>query len=253
MGAGTADGSKVVLVTGAGGGLGEAAARAFAAGGARLVLTDLAEGPMRELAADLGEDRCLVMTADARDLASTAAVGAAAMERFGRIDVLINCAGGSIGMMTGREDPPIWELTPEEWDLVLGVNLTGSYHWIRAVVGPMMAQRSGHIVLIASGTAERPAARLNVYAAAKNGVVALTRGVSRELGPHGVRINAIHPGMTLHPKMKSAATDTLIEGYLRDAALDHLSTAEAFGAFLVHLETMDAVSGQVYNLDSRIL
>ena len=90
----------------------------------------------------------------------------------------------------------MWELDDEEWRLVVGVNLDGAFEWVRAVAPTMIAQKAGHIILVASGTGLRPGPNMSGYAAAKAGVIGLMKAAAKDLGVHGVQVNAVNPGLT---------------------------------------------------------
>lgn len=245
---------KVVVVTGAAGGLGSQVARHLASEGAQLVITDKAGERLEQLAADLiGQRRSvLFQLADSRHFEQVVAVTDAAVNRWGRIDALINVAGGTLAQLMRKEDPPVWDQTEEEWDLVVDVNLKGSFNWVKAVAPHMMKVREGHVVLIASGTGIRPVSTgMSAYAAAKAGVIGFMKAVARDLGPFNIRVNAIAPGLTLHSELHDSRAT--IESYTADTMLGRLSTFDDFAAFVVHLIQMSAISGQTINLDSRVL
>lgn len=166
---------RVVLVTGAGRGIGAAIAEHFAAEGARVSRGDLQGGDMRM---------------DVRDRRSVAAAMEAVRTKHGGLDVLVNNAGL---ICTGGPE----QTTGEEWDNLVATNLTGLFNCIQAAL-PLMAGRAGaSIVNIASVSAEKGGGAIgNVwYGTTKAGVVALTKGLGRELGPRGIRINAISPAV----------------------------------------------------------
>lgn len=190
---------KVVVLTGACGLIGRTAARAFADRGARLVAADLAEADPAALAADLGDD-AMGVAADVADAGSVAALVAAARERFGRIDVLVN---------NHQADPPGFddarpETFPEElWDAIVDVNLKGTFLTCREVGAVMLAQGGGSIINMASTYAvvsSNPALYEDnsvgnplAYSAAKGGVIALTRYLGVHWAAQGVRVNCVTP------------------------------------------------------------
>ena len=180
---------RVALVTGAGSetGLGNAIARALAGAGARVVLGDLDRAGAERNAAAIGPAaRAVAM--DVTDEESVAAAVAAA----GRVDILVNNAG-----YTQRK--PIWELTTEEFDRMLGVNLRGSFLCLKAVVAGMMERRWGRLIWISSVAGKQGGGIIGTahYAASKAGMIGLCQAAARELGPHGITSNAIAPGFIL--------------------------------------------------------
>jgi 3-oxoacyl-[acyl-carrier protein] reductase len=184
----------VAIVTGAGRGIGRAIATTLAIDGFRLVAVDLdgesADATARLLATQ-GGPQPLAFRADVRDHARAKAIVGEVLDRFGRVDALVNNAGIT-------QPKPFLELTEADWDLTVGVHLKGSFNWSHAVAGPMLAHQWGRIVCISSMNAKTggafPAVSKTAYAAAKAGILGLVRGLARELAPH-VTVNAICPGL----------------------------------------------------------
>jgi NAD(P)-dependent dehydrogenase (short-subunit alcohol dehydrogenase family) len=182
---------KVVVVTGAAHGIGEATARRFAEEGARIVLADLdVEGArtVAKVCEDLGVET-LPVEFDQRSSASVTGMVTAAAQRFGRIDVLANVAGIYPAAL-------VVETTDERWDDVLRNNLTGVFYCCRAVLPAMIEQGGGSIINVASGAAVRPMEGLAAYAASKGGLAAFSRVLALEAAPL-VRVNVVAPGPTL--------------------------------------------------------
>jgi len=180
---------KAVIVTGAGGGIGREHARLFAQEGASVLVNDTG----RRTGADAASVVSEIESAGGRAVADTtsatwdgaAAIVAHALDAFGRVDVLVNNA-------TAARNADLWQLTEAEWDLAIDVNLKGYFALIREVAPHFGGQAAGAIVNTSSGSGfGHPSAV--AYAAAKEGVVGLTRTVARELGRFGVRCNAIRP------------------------------------------------------------
>jgi 3-oxoacyl-[acyl-carrier protein] reductase len=179
---------RVALVTGAAGGIGAATARRLAEEGATVVLVDRDGAAVEAVAGALRTDGC---TADAvaADVTDTAAVDtfvAEAADRHGRLDVLVNNAGVT-------RDNLLFKLTDDDWETVLDVNLKSAFLCVRAVQRVMVPARRGAIVSLSSRSALGNRGQAN-YAAAKAGVKALTSTVALELGPFGIRANAVAPG-----------------------------------------------------------
>lgn len=182
---------KVALVTGAGRGIGAAIAGLLAANGCLVAASDLDGASAAAIAAGLPCGLGLAM--DVRDEAAIAAGMAAILERFGRLDILVNNAG--VNTLVGRA--PIDAFPLAEWRRVIGVDLEGVFLVSRHALAPMLRQGSGRVINIAS-IAGLVALRLQcAFAAAKAGVVNLTRAMAIELAPRGVLVNAVAPGSTL--------------------------------------------------------
>jgi meso-butanediol dehydrogenase / (S,S)-butanediol dehydrogenase / diacetyl reductase len=199
---------KVAVVTGGASGIGAGIARRFAAEGARVVVADLDEQAARATADALGGAGA-GHTAIGLDVRDAAAVHAA-IKGLERIDVLV-CSAGI------REIRPPLELPADEWDAVIGVNLSGTFHCAQAGARRMVDQGSGSIVCISSVTGLTGFSMRPAYSASKAGILGLTRSLSQDLAPHGVRINAICPGLIETP---------LTAAYMRDSGfVDRLSHA----------------------------
>jgi 3-oxoacyl-[acyl-carrier protein] reductase len=199
---------KTVLVTAAAGtGIGFAAARRCAEEGARVMLSDAHARRLEESAAEL-EKITGVPTphrpCDVRSEEDVRALVDAAIRELGRVDVLVNNAG--LGGFA-----PIVEMTDEQWHSVLDVTLNGTFRMTRAVLPHMLARRSGAIVNNASVLGWRAQAGQSHYAAAKAGVMALTRCVALEAAPCGVRVNAVAPSLAMHPFLSKVTPPGLLE------------------------------------------
>jgi 3alpha(or 20beta)-hydroxysteroid dehydrogenase len=177
---------KVVLVTGGARGQGAAEGRRCAAEGATVVLTDVLDDEGAATAAAIGV-RAEYRHHDVTDPAAWTAVADGVLDRHGRIDVLVNNAG--VFRILGLLDTD-----PQEWDRIVAVNQTGVFLGMRAVAPAMMAAGRGSIVNISSMAGLQGTSAL-AYSATKWAVRGLTRSAARELGPHGVRVNSVHPGL----------------------------------------------------------
>jgi len=182
---------KVAIVTGAGSrrGIGRATAQIFADHDARVVVVDVNEQAARETAAELGSDH-LGLGANVADEGQVLAAVAATMERYGRIDALVNNAGITQPVKT-------LDIRREDYDRILDVNLRGTLICSQAVLPHMVAARAGSIVCVSSVSAQRGGGIFGGphYSAAKAGVLGLAKAMAREFGPHQVRVNSITPGL----------------------------------------------------------
>ena len=203
-------GKRVLITASAGSGIGSATARRCVEEGATVMISDRHERRLAETASELGvaSVRC-----DVTDEASVQAMFAAATEALGAIDVLVNNAG-----LGGSA--PVHEMTDEQWTTVLDVTLNGTFRCTRAALRSMYAAGRGVIVNNASVLGWRAQADQAHYAAAKAGVMALTRCAAIEAAPHGVRINAVAPSIAMHANLAKVTSDEL---------LAELESREAFG------------------------
>ncbi len=184
----------VVIVTGGASGIGSAYCRGLATEGASLVVADLVD-PSKVVAEaeELGA-RAIPVEVDVRDVASTEAMAAAAVDAFGRIDALVNNAAFYLSVTQG----PMEEISPEEWDLCFAVNVKGSWLCARAVAPTMRAQKSGKIVNIASMTVNDGTPGFLHYVSSKAAIWGLTRSMARELGDDGISVNTLTPDYIPH-------------------------------------------------------
>lgn len=191
---------RTVVVTGASGNLGRAVAEAFANQGARLVLV---ARDRESLARIYGEENAqrLFAAADLLDQQEVDAVAAAAVERFGGIDVLCNLAGGF------RMGEPVHTIADRDWDFLFDVNLRTLRNAVRAVVPAMLARGGGKIVNVAAGAATRAAARMGAYAASKAGVIRLTEAMAAELRERNINVNCVLPSIIDTPENRASMPD----------------------------------------------
>ena len=188
---------QVLIVTGGAHGIGLAYCEGLALEGARVVVADIDGQGADAVAASLGEagHDALAVTTDVSQPESTDTMARLTMERFGRIDGIINNA--AIYQRPAVTRGPFEEIPVEEWDRLMGVNLRGVFLCCRAVVPHMKAQGSGKIVNISSGTVFNGSTQMLHYVTSKAGVIGLTRSLARELGDYNINVNAIAPGLTV--------------------------------------------------------
>ena len=188
---------KSVIVTGGANNIGRGIALAFAAEGARVLIADIDEARARRVAAEAGGETAAQLT-DVSSWDSTQAMAARALELFGRIDVLVNCAGGTI-------DRLFMEKPREEWEREVAINFWGFINCSRAVLDAMIEQRSGAVVSISSDAGRMGEWRETVYSGTKAGIIAMSKSLARETGSRGIRFNVVCPGFI--PGRKDAGGD----------------------------------------------
>lgn len=241
---------NVVLVTGAGGFIGSAIALAFGKTGNKVVLFDLKPVGLAGLTATInqGSGQAFFGTGDVRKYEDMKRIVDETVERWKRLDVMCWAAGGGYARLSGKEDKALLDCTDEDWDLVVDTNLKGVFQSVRAAAPVMVAQKSGHIIILGSGTGLKGGAKRSMYAAAKSGINGMMKSVARELGEYNVQINLVNPGRTIRPGEVDERQE-VEDNVLRRTHKDASQTAN----FFVYLSEMKDVSGQVFNLDSRIL
>ncbi len=251
---------QVALITGAANGIGEACAFRFAEEGARILCLDLAQEANEETAArcrEMGAE-ALALTCDVTDEESIKTAVDTAMEKWGRIDVLV----ASAGLYTGS---PLLEVSKQQWERTVEINLTGAFLTNQAVAPVMMAQGSGSIINLSSmaGKTSWPASA--EYSASKSGVIGLTRSVAMELAPYGATANAVCPGNTLTDMVRGVAAkvgaldDMSGEEWLRmrakDCPMQRLAEPWEMAGVIAFLASEDSryITGQALEVDGGMV
>ena len=241
--------ARIVLVTGAARGIGHCVARAFVASGCRVIVTDIDAAGAAQAARAIGAD-AYACAMDVRDDARVVRVLSRVEAEHGPIDVLVNNAG----RMTQGPYPGTRRA---EFEAMLAVNVTGIFNCVQAVLPGMTARRRGAIVNIASVSSVRGGGAVgNVwYGATKAAVVAMTAGLARELGPHGVRVNAISPGLVETEMVREFLTPAVRERVLTRFPMGRLASAEDVAQAAVFLASDAAgfVTGQTLAVDGGFL
>ncbi len=251
---------KVAIVTGAGRGIGRGEAMALADEGAAIVVNDLGgstggEGadatPAQEVADEIiaGGGRAVANYADVSDFDACGEMVKQALDEFGSLDILVNNAGI-------LRDRMVFNMTKEEWDIVVAVHMTGTFNTIKHAAVVMRQQRSGRIINTSSSSGLGNAGQAN-YSAAKEGIVGLTRTVARDLGRYGVTCNALRPTaatrLTLSPEMEAARDAAIARGEQRAGGGFEALDPSAISALVVYLASDDAqnVNGRDFMIRGR--
>lgn len=238
--------NRTVVITGAGGYLGVATAIRFYNEGARLVLNDMVETKLTEMLHLMPENhRVATVVADVSKYKEAHNVIEEGLKRFGQIDVLVNLAGGGLGHW-------ITEMTEEDWDYFITLNLKSAFNCIKAVVPHFLTRKMGKIINVSSlakdGVPWFAQARIgrSNYAAAKAGLIGLTRTLAQELGPEGITINCVVPGPVMTPRYQERFLERLENdpnvpcSPLRTIPLRRLATPEDVAGAICFLASDDA-------------
>jgi NAD(P)-dependent dehydrogenase (short-subunit alcohol dehydrogenase family) len=235
---------RVVIVTGAGQGIGAAIARRFAAENARLVLIDIDAGQLRQLAGELeaAGGEVLPAVVDVTQKAEIQHLVAQVLDKFARVDVLVNNAGII-------RDNLIGNISEQDWDRVLDVNLKGAFLFCQAVFPILKQQLSGKIVNIVSRAWLGSIGQAN-YTASKGGLVSLTRSLALEFARFQINVNAVAPGVIDSPMTRGMPAEGL-ERLLRMQPTGKMGRVEDVAAAVAFLASADAefITGQVLHVD----
>jgi NAD(P)-dependent dehydrogenase (short-subunit alcohol dehydrogenase family) len=239
---------KVAVVTGAARGIGAALAQAFAAEGAKVAVTDITDTGNTVDAIKRAGGRAIGIKVDVTSNSDIAAMVTAVEREFGPIECLLNNAG----MFATIRLKPFWELSEDEWDLVMRVNVRGGFQVTKGVLPSMRRNGRGKIVNVSSGTFFHGGVGHIHYVASKGGVIAMTRSMARELGGEKITVNSIAPGFTEsdgtreNPDLHIARAPTIANRAIkRDMVPDDLIGAVVF----LMTPDSDFVTGQMINID----
>jgi NAD(P)-dependent dehydrogenase (short-subunit alcohol dehydrogenase family) len=249
---------RVVLVTGAGQGLGRATALRCGREGASVALAGRSVDLLEEVADELRRagGAALVVPTDVREVDSTAAMAAAVEQQLGRVDVLVANSG------VGGPTAPLWEVDPADWDDTHAVNVRGVFLCCRSVLPGMVARRSGNVVVIGSMSGKRPLANRTAYTSSKTALIGLVRSLAHDAGEYGVRVNLVSPGPVAGPRLdrvlaaqaevSGRPVEDLRETYLRGSPLHRLVEPEQVAAAVVHLasDEASATTGEDLNVSA---
>lgn len=211
---------KVAVITGAGSGIGRASAKLFVAEGAKVVVAEVDETLGKASAREAGAGARFMHT-DVTDEESIKQMVQQTRDAFGRIDVLLNCAGGSL-----REDKPVTEVDLSIWDRTINLDLKGPFLCCRHVLPVMVEQGKGSVVNFSSVVALRGNHIAHVYVSAKGGLISFTQALAGAYSPRGIRVNAICPGVVLTDRVKSRFTNG---NQIRFGGIDNITERYPFG------------------------
>jgi NAD(P)-dependent dehydrogenase (short-subunit alcohol dehydrogenase family) len=243
---------RTAIVTGGAKGIGRHYARALAQEGAAVVVADIVDGTevVEAIAAEHGRGAVMGAVMDVGDEASVKSLVAQAVDRFGRIDVLVNNAA----LFAPLRQTRCTEIDVGLWDRVMAVNLRGPFLMVKHVAPHMIVRGYGKIINIGSGTAYRGIPWMLHYVTSKGGIMAFTRALSRELGEHGIRVNTLSPGFILSDSVVSENpehVETARPAVLQIRALKRDAYPEDLLGALVFLASSDSdfITGQTLAVD----
>ena len=248
-GHGLLEGRTVVITAAAGSGIGGSLARRCLLEGGRIVISDAHERRLGETAAALEAEfgtRPLAVRCDVTSEEDVQGLVAAAIEHLGHLDVWMNNAGlGGNGLIT--------ELTDEQWGRVLDVTLTGTFRCLRAVLPHLYERGAGAVVNNASVLGWRAQERQAHYAAAKAGVMALTRSAAIEAAEHGVRVNAVAPSLAMHPNLEKVTPPGLLQELIGREAFGRAAEPWEVANVMVFLasDLSTYLTGEVVSVSSQ--
>lgn len=244
----SAQSSRVAFITGAGSGIGRATARIFAAAGYAVALVDFNEAAAQATEAMIREagGEATAIACDVSDETQVKAAVDRTVATYGGLDAAFNAAGtdGDAGRMTGQ-------CTTENWNRVIGINLTGLFFCMRYQIEAMLARGGGAIVNCSSTAGIRGAPYCAAYAASKHGVTGLTRSAALEYAQQGIRINAVCPGMIDTPMTQSEDMREVIQQLIAGSPIGRIGQPEEIGQAVLWLcsEQASFVHGQALPVD----
>ena len=240
---------KVALITGGAQGIGRATAELFSQEGAKVVIADVDEALAQKTAGELAGGAAagvLGLKADVTDFDSCEAAVKAALEKFGKLDILVNNAGIT-------RDGLLMRMSEQDWDLVLDVNLKGTFNFTKAAVRPMMRAHSGRMINVSSVVGAMGNAGQANYAASKGGVIAFTKACAKEFCSRNILVNAIAPGF-IRTRMTDAISEEakklLLERILLGRIGEPIDVARA--ALFLASEDSSYITGQVIHVNGGV-
>lgn len=241
----------MAIVTGGGHGIGREYCRGLAAEGARVAVAEIDAEAARKTADELERDGAdaLAIPTDVSDVGSTQAMAAATVERFGRIDILVNNAALFVTVPMSRV--PLVDLTIEEWDHLMAVNLRGIFLTCKSVVPVMIKQERGKIINISSGRALANTPNSIHYVTSKAGVLGFTRTLAGEVGRYGITVNSIAPGSTLSEENPSEEVVRMRSQRVGERAIPRVQVpADLVGSVIFFAsKESDFITGQTLVVD----
>ena len=243
---------RVVIITGGGQGIGRGYAHHFAAQGAIPIIAEINGDNAVSVQREIKEKgfEALAIQTDVASMESVTTMVNQVIEKFGRIDILINNAA----VFSRITMAPFWELPLDEWDSAMNVNVTGSYYCARAVVPAMRKAKWGRIVNVTSGTVQLGSANYLHYITSKSAVIGMTRSMARELGASNITVNTFWPGITKTEVNRPSATDEVFEMFTQRQCLPRMTTIDDLAKPMLFLCSEEAayMTGQIFEPDGGL-
>lgn len=241
---------KVAIVTGGARGIGQAIALTLADAGAHIVITDVRLPDTLQSTIDkihANGSKCVVYQSDITNAADVKTVVEKVIAAFGRIDILVNNAGIT-------RDGLLMRMSEEDWDMVINVNLRGTFNMTKATIRQMMSQRSGKIINIASVVGVIGNAGQANYSASKAGIIGFTKSMAKELASRNIQVNALAPGF-VETEMTAKLTDDQRKAFLDFIPLKRAAKPEEIAGVVKFLASPDAdyITGQVICVDGGMV
>lgn len=241
---------RVAIVTGAAGGIGRQIALRLAAAGARVVATDLNLAPLEQLLSQQAfPDAVYPLSADLTNYADYERIVLTAVERFGRLDILVNNAA-----MLVRRDA--LTATVDEWDSMVTVNLKAAFFLAQRAAAQMITAQAGRIINVSSQAGHSGgAADCPIYAVTKGGLITMTRALARALGPHGITVNSVAPGIVMTDMISGTLSAEQIKSLISQIPIGRASGADEIAEAVLFLasERASTITGHVLDVNGGML
>ncbi|MFO7619631.1 MAG: 3-oxoacyl-ACP reductase FabG [Thermoplasmata archaeon] len=234
--------SKVVLITGSNGGIGSATARKFGMAGYKVIFHyHVKKDNAEKISQEIGSENSLLVQADITNNSDVVKMCSLAMDRFGRIDVLVNNAGIV-------RDKTFQKLECQEWDEVMSTNLQGTFYVTKAVIDSMVSNKYGRIINVSSVVGERGNFGQSNYSASKSALIGFTKSLSRELAPKGILVNAIAPGF-VNTEMTRDIPSEIKEKITKQIPMKRFAEPEEIAEAIYFIAESTYMSGSVIDIN----
>jgi 2-hydroxycyclohexanecarboxyl-CoA dehydrogenase len=242
---------KATIITGAGAGMGKAAALAFAKEGAYVIINDIDGTSLKNTASEIRSSggKVTAVAGDATESECVNSVVGKAIEQYGKVDILFNYVGGPAGMPS----QPFTQDTEAKWDTIIRLNLKPPLMFTWAVLESMMKQNYGKIINMASGAGKTGSAFMAVYSMTKGGIIAFTKAIAREAAPYNINVNCVCPGLVETPSFLQTygGKPDLLDNFKKSVPLNRLGRPEEVAGTVLFLASDEAeyITGQALSID----